>query len=39
MMLQNDQIWAGSSAQATDLPAAQNGGYVRACTMDSSHTK
>jgi len=25
MMLQNDQIWAGSSAQATDLPAAQLG--------------
>jgi hypothetical protein len=26
MMLQNDQIWAGSTAQATDLPTAQNGG-------------
>lgn len=27
MMLQNDQIWAGRIAQATDLPAAHSGGY------------
>jgi len=28
-MLQNDQIWAGSITQATDLPVAHSGGYLR----------